>query len=392
MMTVKFIALPVLVLLIFAAFGVIVLFLKLGSKRKFVAGIAALSLVLLFISVLVLRLKPAVQHLQEVTLQTESARYEETASPIWQPGIEDEFEADVYSSRLSAVRSVGLRIAEPVRQVFGEIPPSRIIVFRGAHDDELLEQFGQAVSRAFDGIQWTIAPETIAVQKDEVGIRLDLVKVQTHPAQWLSESENEITSGTIQASVLAAEGQASIRADFVNRPWIDDFSGFLNTQPKRQFIVAKSADSCTTEAEANRQAIQDACAQVGRILGRISQRLSAKPLSFVPKVNSDDLFEGDLVLDRFVQSFKGTAGRIWRQAFLIDVSSEKLTELAERKMEMAQVMRTSWARMFLSVLGLLMLITVVYAFLNAATKGYYTWSLRLAGAVLAAVVIILFLV
>jgi len=41
---------------------------------------------------------------------------------------------------------------------------------------------------------------------------------------------------------------------------------------------------------------------------------------------------------------------------------------------------------------LLALITVVYAFLNAATRGYYTWSLRIAGIVLAAAVIILFVV
>jgi len=390
-MTVRF-GLPIFVLLLFAAIAAFVMLRTLRSKRSPVSGIAAAVLVLLFVSLFVLRLGLPVLHRQEVSIQTSSGRYEETASPIWQPGIEDEFEADVYSSRLSAVRSVGLRIAEPVRRVLGEIPPSRIIVFRGAHDDELLEQFGQAVGRAFGGIQWTIAPETMAVQKDEVGIRLDFVKVQTHPAQWLRESENGMTSGTIQASVLASEGQASIRADFVNRPWVEDFSAFLNTQPKRQFIVAKSTDSCTTETEANRQAIQDARAQVGRMIDRIAQRLSAKPLSFIPQVNADDLFEGDLILDRFVQSFRGTAGRIWRQALLIDVSSEKLTELARRKVEMARAMRTSWARTFLSVLGLLILITVVYAFLNAATKGYYTWSLRLAGAVLAAVVVILLLV
>jgi len=391
-MAIKFIALPVLVLLLFAAVGVIALFLKLCSKRTLVAGITALALVLLFVIFFARMGKPVMRHRQEVSMQTSSARYEETASPIWQPGIEDEFEADVYSSRLSAVRAIGLRIAEPVRQILGEIPPSRIILFRGAHDDELLEQFGQAVGRAFGGIRWTIAPETMAVQKDEVGIRLDFVKVQTYPAQWSSESENGMTSGTIQATVLAAEAQASIRAEFVNRPWVEDFSGFLNTQPKRQFIIAKSTDSCTTEAEANRQAIQDAREQVGRMIERIAQRLSAKPLSFIPQVSSDDLFEGDLILDRFVQSFKGTAGRIWRQALLIDVSSEKLTELARRKVEMAQAVRSSWARMFLSVLGLLILITMVYAFLNAATKGYYTWSLRLAGAVLAAVVVILLLV
>ena len=43
-----------------------------------------------------------------------------------------------------------------------------------------------------------------------------------------------------------------------------------------------------------------------------------------------------------------------------------------------------------SVIGLLVLITAVYAFLNAATKGYYAWSLRIAGIVLAAAIIILF--
>jgi hypothetical protein len=37
------------------------------------------------------------------------------------------------------------------------------------------------------------------------------------------------------------------------------------------------------------------------------------------------------------------------------------------------------------------LITVVYVFLNAATKGYYAWSLRIAGIVLALIVIFLLL-
>ena len=97
------------------------------------------------------------------------------------------------------------------------------------------------------------------------------------------------------------------------------------------------------------------------------------------------------MLDRFVQNFEGSAGRIWRQALLIDGSTTKLEQLAHRKMVMARALKMNWARMFITVFGLLLLITVVYAFLNAATKGYYTWSLRIAGIVLAAVVIILLL-
>jgi hypothetical protein len=92
-----------------------------------------------------------------------------------------------------------------------------------------------------------------------------------------------------------------------------------------------------------------------------------------------------------VQSFDGRAGKIWRQALLIDASAGKIEQLALRKAVVARAMKMSLARMFFSVVGLLVLITVVYAFLNAATKGYYAWSLRIAGAVLALVVIILFL-
>jgi hypothetical protein len=108
-------------------------------------------------------------------------------------------------------------------------------------------------------------------------------------------------------------------------------------------------------------------------------------------VNPDDIFEGNFVLDRFVQSFEGTAGKIWRQALLIDASTEKLTKLARRKAVAMRETKRTWARVTVSVFGLILLITAVYAFLNAATKGYYVWSLRIAGMVLFLVVIIFFL-
>jgi hypothetical protein len=388
-----FIMLPILILLLFSLAAGIVLVIKLCSRGRWAALTMAFVLLVMLGAAIVLILgHRTVRHGPEISVNSVPPLSEETTASIWLPGIEDGFEADVYSSRLSAVRSLGLRIAEPIRQVFGQAPPSNIILFQGAHDRELVEEFGRAVGRGFPDTKWKIAPETVGLQNDEVGIRLDLVKIQTHPAPWLNESENEMTSGTIQASVLAAEKQAGIRADFVDKPWVEDFPGFLNTKPKRQLIIAKSTDSCVTEAEANHQAIQDACAQVGKMLGRALPRLSGKPISFVSQVNSDDLLEGGFILDRFVQSFKGTAGRIWRQALLIDASPEKLTQLAQRKEGFARAAKTSWARMFFSILGLLVLITVVYAFLNAATKGYYAWSLRIAGIVLALVVIIFLLV
>jgi hypothetical protein len=317
---------------------------------------------------------------------------QETTTSIWLPGIEDEFEANIYPSKLSAVRSLGLRITEPVKQVFGETSPSGFILFQGAHERGLIEEFGRAITRTFADANWTIAPETVAVQPDEVGIRIDVVNIHTHPAPWNSGSENEMTTGTVQASVLARDRQASMSVEFVDKPWVEDFSGFLNTRPNSRFIIAKSAESCLTEAEANNQAVQNVCSQVADMLGQTLPRRSGVPVSFAIPVDSTDILEGNFILDRFVQSLEGSAGKIWRQALLVDASAEKLKNLAQRKAIIALARKTSFARMFFSILGLIVLITVVYAFLNAATKGYYVWSLRIAGIVFALVVIILLLV
>jgi len=390
-----FIMIPALILLLLAVIAAIVLSIKLCSKRPWMvlAVITALLLFPLFARFFLgVSRRRAMPVSRQVYSETHTIQSESPAAAIWLPGIEDEFEANVYPSKLSAVRSLGLKISKPVREVFGETSPGGLVLFQGAHDRGLLEEFGKAITRTLPDIPWKIAPETIAVLKDEVGIRIDLVKVQTNPAPWSSGSGNEMTSGTIQASVLAGNRQASMRADFVEKPWVEDFSAFFNTMPNSQFIIAKSSESCMTEAEANRQAVQNACTQVADMIEQTPLRRSGVPISFAKPVNSTDILDGGFILDRFVQSFEGSAGKIWRQALLVDASAEKLKKLAQRKAVIARARKKDFAGMFFSIVGLILLITVVYAFLNAATKGYYAWSLRVAGVVLAMVVIILLLV
>ncbi len=410
--------LPLVILLLFAGVAIIVVFIKRSSNKRLLVGIIALALVIVATSFVLMHgnAMNAMHHWRrasmewrrpsdtgmvserqwtsahEVSVEARAPRSEETSAAIWMPGIEDEFEANVYPSELSAVRSLGLRIGDAVRRVFDtQKSPSRFVLFEGAHERTLVQELGEAIARAFPGTTWSIEPETAGVQPDEVGVRLDLVKVETHPAPWMRESEKPVTSGTVQASVMASDKQSSIKANFTDKPWVEDFSAFLNAKPNRRFIVARSTDSCMTESEANHQALDNACAQVAGMLSQISRRQSGIRKPLVSRVDSDDILEGNLVLDRFVQSFQGSTGPIWRQALLIDGSTGKLEQLAHRKAVMAQAMKMNWARMFASVFGLLFLITIVYVFLNAATKGYYVWSLRIAGIVVAAVVIFLLL-
>jgi hypothetical protein len=107
-----------------------------------------------------------------------------------------------------------------------------------------------------------------------------------------------------------------------------------------------------------------------------------------PAITTTDVANGGFIVDRFAQSFEGSAGRIWRQALLIDVSGPKLAQLAGQKTHEFRKMRESWARMGFSVIGVIVLIGVIYFFLNMATMGYYEWSLRIAGVILAIVAII----
>ncbi|OHB76030.1 MAG: hypothetical protein A2Z25_22060 [Planctomycetes bacterium RBG_16_55_9] len=385
--------LPLVILLLFALIAFTVLIIKRSSHKFLVVGIMALVLVL-FASFFVLRVTGLMvkHHHARASRVLRAPRPEETSAAIWLPGIEDEFEANVYPSKLSAVRSLGLRIGQAVRLVFDEQKsPSRFVLFQGAHERSLIEEFGHAVNRAFPNVQCSIEPETAGVQPDEIGIRLDLTNIQTHPAPWMKESDSVVTNGTVQANVMAADKHASIKADFTEKPWVEDFSAFLNAKPNRQFLVVKSTDSCMTESEANRQTLDGACVQVAEMLSRVSHRRPGVRTPLATRVDTDDILKSDLILDRFVQNFKGSAGKIWRQALLIDTSPAKIEQLAHRKAVTAQAMKKIWVRMFASVFGTLFLITVVYAFLNAATKGYYVWSLRVAGLVLAVVVIILLL-
>ena len=48
-------------------------------------------------------------------------------------------------------------------------------------------------------------------------------------------------------------------------------------------------------------------------------------------------------------------------------------------------------KMILTFLGIAALISAVYAFLNAATRGYYTWSLRVLAIVLAIIGVLVIL-
>jgi hypothetical protein len=168
-------------------------------------------------------------------------------------------------------------------------------------------------------------------------------------------------------------------------PWVENFATFASTRPQQAFIIARSLGTCTSESEANQQALDDARARLTEAIGNRGGRklgLSAPPIT------ATDVLQGGFIVDRFAQSLEGSVGKIWRQALLIDVSGPKLAQLSKAKVGEYRQVRESYARMALSVVGVVLLIGVIYFFLNMATMGYYEWSLRIASVVLAVVAVI----
>ncbi len=331
---IRFIFLMPLVLII------IFLLFKAGKSRRCLCGIGIL--LLLFFAFAVLLRTTRVSSVAEVASYINATRKLPSESidvvpPVWLPGIEDQFEADVYPSRQSAKRAIGLRTK--------------------GHPD----------------------------------VTLGTVGIEAHPASWSRESETKLNSGRIEATVSGNNKQTTISTNFIEKPWVENFADFVNRNPKEKWVLARSQQSCTSQAEAEQQAISNACDKITNLLSQIHGQRSA--IGVGRTVTAADIRNGHFIADRFAQSFVGTAGRIWRQAILINASQDKLTELARQKMIMRQSWRASFIRELFSIVGIIILICVVYLFLNAATKGYYTWSLRIAAVVLvlAGISLVLFL-
>jgi hypothetical protein len=317
-------------------------------------------------------------------------------SPIWSEGLEQEFDADVYPSKLAAARALGLQMAAPITKTAGDPnTPFEVVLFQEGNGRDLVAEFARSLEKKIPNLKYSTEADLRNIRPGEVGVtfRLDVTRetVKLDARNDSVSSSVKIVSpaltdsGSIVATAFTESSRASGETRFVEKPWVENFAAFANSRPGEHYIIVRSNGTCTSESEAHQQALDDARARLTEALGRQNQRdFAGLPL---PTITTQDVLQGNFIVDRFAQSFSGSAGRIWRQALLIDVSGPKLAQLANAKTHESRQMRESWARMGFSVIGVLVLIGVIYFFLNMATMGYYEWSLRIAGIVLAMIAV-----
>ena len=319
---------------------------------------------------------------------------------IWQSGVEDQFRADIYPSRRAAVMALGRQVAETTLQAsLTDQQVSREIgLLLDDHDRQLMGELAERIKSYIIGEE-IVCRVLQNVNKDEwedetgsngvqlkLWVRLGFEDVQDDLVSW---SEDGVSSGKVSLTVKGPGGLSKSEVLFSEKPWIENFSEFLSRNPNLQLLLVKSSESCTSQLQAHQQTLGDACSRVSGILRGMQADPSILPTNF--DVTENDLTSAELVVDRFTQRFSGMAGPIWRQALLVDTSQSKLAELASKKIGMSRVKRETWGKMGITLIGMFVLICLVYFFLNAATRGYYAWALRIAVAVLMVVGVFLVL-
>jgi hypothetical protein len=307
-------------------------------------------------------------------------------APIWSAGVDRELNADVYPSKAAAVQALGSRIDKSVRELVGDTnSPPQITLFQEEFDRALVVELKNAIQQVLSQASCAIESELRNLKPQEIGITLRLPAVDVQSAPWAKSSETKALSGRIELNVSTTGGHAAASRRFVEKPWMENFAAFASTRPQQHFIIARSVGTCTSESEANQQALDDARARLTEAIGNRGGR---KLGPSAPEITTTDVLQGGFIVDRFAQSFEGSVGKIWRQALLIDVSGSKLAQLAGQKAREFREVKMTWARMGLSAVGVVLLIGVIYFFLNMATRGYYEWSLRIAGVILAIVAVL----
>ena len=385
---------PLLILILLLA-GIVITFVALRKRGKtallvfLVVGIAGLVLAMFTFRVASVS-RVSVQSISGVTRQNTQHNYKVASLPIWSEGMDGQFSADVYPSLKAAALGLARQTVQDLESFLSDTNNKDALhVYGEPTEGQGLTQ--EAIDAFVGRLRESLGPRTLALSEQAPLNRAapDAVTVWlkqprwTVPASASPSGRAEGVSAKLGVTISDADRSTSRTTEFMLKPWVDSFSDFVNRRGHRpgQYKVARSYDTCTDEAEALDQALTQACAQVKEAISRLNGSLQeAYTVDF--RVTPQDLDRARIVEDSFAQSFQGTVGKIWRHALLLDFSTDKLVGLRQVKIKQAHRAHLTFARLAGSALGLAFLIFILYIFLNAATKGYYTIALRTAALLL----------
>ncbi len=291
-------------------------------------------------------------------------------SSAWLPQVEQEFEANVYPSALSAARSLGIRAAGSISDW-----ADSVIVVQGTFP-----------TRPPDALQPAVLVDEVAKQMRAKLPSANIVSAQPKDSEdalvlldlklsrWTEGNSSE-DSGTLELKIATTDSTKIHTATFVQKTWVESLSEFTSKRTgDNQWIVAKSFRLAESPEQARQLAVEAA------------QQMFAS--ADARDALSDAIRSGELVADRFTQRLSRSYGDVWREAILIDVTPSRIATIMQRADD-AEARRLSTVRgRLVGFLVIAVFATLIYALLNAVTRGYYRSPVGIVVGTLVVVVVI----
>jgi hypothetical protein len=303
----------------------------------------------------------------------------------------EDFRADVYASPRTALRVLARDVAGTLCDCDSFEPDTSHVVIV----NDLEGAIAGAMRQMHSDVHLRASADAIESPKaGDFVVRVALTDPPRPAAMWGSA---DVRSGTLTATITgAAVKPLTVSVKFVDKPWADDWSAFINREPaKHKWILAASPRPCISEQEADVYA-RNAAAQalwpsvrdqmhdnaIGKKVIKVTQ-------DFVVQQIQASLNRDLGVADQFVQRFDRPYGRVWKKSLLIDATPATIDKLARNislaaRQDLARRTSENW-RTWGSTGGLVGVILLLYFFVNAVTKGYFVWRLRAVALLLAIV-------
>jgi hypothetical protein len=254
----------------------------------------------------------------------------------------------------------------------------------------------------FDPRRWDHLPNRVRVTSEDPslftpiaeGLRARVPNLRVEPCDGtLCRSEAAPPTEAWLYVSLPKGGGVSIRsvgwsdhiasARYVDKPWAANFADFCSRTPGRWILARSDPDHpATSPGEAAGRARASAAEQVAPLVsGRLPHRYDRGD---VRRVVEQRLRGDRMIHDRFAQAYERGYGTLYREAVLVDALDPRLDEMARDVRHALDADHHARVGGLAGAGAVLLVVYALYRLANAFTRGYFTWSLRTAAAVVAA--------
>ncbi len=291
----------------------------------------------------------------------------------------DHFDPDVYQSQGAAVRGLTGQVAPAFSRLTATNLEPEVIRVDGKIRQALLIEAVDLLQKAYPGADVMLAGREPVRGDGDRAVDVYFGR-EAAGGQESARAESDGAVVVLRVDATGRRGAVSRKVLYTDKPWVDDFAGFVSGHGG-SWLMAMSREPAVSVAEARDSALADA---VGQIEPLVRERMGFAPgPNDIPRIEQMvrvQMREGGLIADRFVQRFERPYGEIYQMALLIDASPARIKEIAGQGDRLVAAQQSRFRRAAVSIAGLIALVSLVYVFLNTATRGYFVWSLR-AGAI-----------